>query len=633
MRISLKSFVAPFTTMASPKDKLKQIRQLFPANKIGVYVVLTQDEHQSEYTGEADDRRQFISGFTGSAGTAVISSETAALATDGRYFLQAAKELDSSCWKLLKQGVKDVPTWQEYAVEEAVRLNSNIGVDPKLISYSDVKAIKKLLASRTDDSSLQIVPLNENLVDQVWGEEKPVRPKDQVWILDEKYTGKSFETKIAELSEDIEKDNGTAYVVSALDDIAWLFNLRCFGDIAYNPVFFSYAVIQPNRTPTLYIDSDKISEKVRAYLGDKVQVKDYNSIWDDMPALANELTMVNEKATRDTHKKLLVPEVCSWALINQLGGEQNVKLVLSPVELAKSIKNETEIKCSKESQIRDGAALVRYLAWLERELNGGRRITDYDAAVKSKEFRAEMEHFLDLSFETISSSGPMAAVIHYSPAKDSTNFVDRDQVYLLDSGGQYLDGTTDITRTVHYGSPSAKEREAYTLVLKGHIALASVVFPEAGSSFLDSLARQFLWKYGLDYRHGTGHGIGQCLNVHEGPIRIGLLTKKTPLKPGNLLSDEPGYYEDGKFGVRIESDMFVVEKETKYNFGDVKYLGFEVITMVPFCQNLLDLSLLTSDEKQWINSYHEEVFEKLRPYLKKDELALEYLRRETKPIF
>uniref|UniRef100_A0A060TCM0 ARAD1D43846p n=1 Tax=Blastobotrys adeninivorans TaxID=409370 RepID=A0A060TCM0_BLAAD len=613
-------------------DRLAALRAQFSKHNIGIYLVLTQDEHQSEYTSPADNRRAYISGFTGSAGTAVISQREAALATDGRYFLQAGKQL-SPQWTLLKQGVKGVPTWQEWAASQAASLKVNIGVDPKLISYGQVEELQKILESKGVGDAL--IPIKENLIDTVWGEERPSRSKDSIFALSREYTGRDFEDKIAELQKEVSKQGGTAIVLSALDDIAWLFNLRG-SDIPYNPVFFAYAIITQSEA-YLYMDEEKIPAEVRKGLG-SVKIKPYNDVFRDATVFGEQLVSANsEKAPKSNASKLLVTKSGSWALVDALGGIDNVKIIESPVESAKSVKNDTELEGARIAHEKDGVALCRYLAWLEKSLNEGLVISDYNAALKCLEFREQMENFKGLSFDTISSSGPNAAVIHYSPAEDSKYMVDLNQVYLLDSGGQYLEGTTDTTRTVHYGTPCADEIKAYTLVLKGHIALARAVFPEGSNGYmLDTLARQHLWRYGLDYRHGTGHGLGAFLNVHEGPMGIGFRPgyRDHPLRIGNVISNEPGYYEDGKFGIRIESVVAVKEIKTENNFGGTRFFGFETITQVPFCQKLIDTKLLGNDEIDWINEYHQQVFDVATKYLSedKDQLTIDWLKRETKAL-
>jgi Xaa-Pro aminopeptidase len=331
-------------------------------------------------------------------------------------------------------------------------------------------------------------------------------------------------------------------------------------------------------------------------------------------------------------QKYLVSTKTSWALSLALGGEEKVEEIRSPIEDAKAVKNETELEGMRQCHLRDGAALIEYFAWLEHELIEKKtKLDEVEAADKLESIRSKHDKFVGLSFDTISSTGANAAVIHYSPERGNCSAIDPAQIYLCDSGAQYLDGTTDTTRTLHFGSPTDTEKEAYTLVLKGNIALEQAVFPKGTSGFaLDTLARQYLWQSGLEYRHGTGHGVGSFLNVHEGPIGIGTRVQysEVPLAVGNVISDEPGYYEDGKFGVRIENIIMVKEIETKYKFGDKPFLGFEHVTMVPMCRKLIATELLSEKEKKWLNDYHREIWEKTGHYFEKDELSRRWLERE-----
>lgn len=323
----------------------------------------------------------------------------------------------------------------------------------------------------------------------------------------------------------------------------------------------------------------------------------------------------------------------SWALNKALGGEEKVEETRSPIGDAKAVKNEVELEGMRQCHIRDGAAISEYFAWLEDQLlNKKATLDEVDGADKLEAIRKKHDRFMGLSFDTISSTGPNAAVIHYKPEKGACSVIDPKAIYLCDSGAQYHDGTTDTTRTLHFTEPTEMEKKAYTLVLKGNIALERVKFPKGTTGFaLDAIARQFLWAEGLDYRHGTGHGVGSFLNVHEGPIGIGTRVQysEVSLAVGNVISDEPGYYEDGKFGIRIENMVMVKEVETNHKFGDKPYLGFEHVTMTPHCRNLVDMSLLTEDEKKFINEYHKEVFDKTSKYFEKDPLTLEWLKRET----
>ncbi|KAI1354563.1 aminopeptidase-like protein [Xylaria sp. FL0043] len=609
-------------------DRLSELRKLMKDRRIDVYIVPSEDSHSSEYIAPCDARRAFISGFTGSAGCAVVTHDKAALATDGRYFNQASKQLDDN-WLLLKQGIQDVPTWQEWSAEQAEG-GKAVAVDPTLLTSG---AAEKLSERIQKSGGKELEAVAENLVDLVWGSEKPTRPSEPVTILDQKFAGKDVKTKLEELRKELEKKKSLAFVVSMLDEIAWLFNLRG-NDIPYNPVFFSYAVITPDEA-TLYIDSSKLSSDCQAYLEqNKVAIKPYQDVFSDITALGQ--VAKAKKTDAGPSKKFLISNKASWALKRALGGDDFVEEARSPLADAKAIKNETELEGMRACHIRDGAALIEYFAWLEDQLVTKKAtIDEVEAADKLEAYRAKHENFVGLSFDTISSTGPNAAVIHYKPEKGSCSVIDPAAIYLCDSGAQYLDGTTDTTRTLHFGTPTEREIEAYTLVLKGNIALDTAVFPKYTTGFaIDCMARQFLWKQGLDYRHGTGHGVGSFLNVHEGPIGIGTRAQffEVPLSPGNVISNEPGFYEDGSFGIRIENIIMVKEIQTKHKFGDKPYLGFEHVTMVPYCRKLIDPELLTADEKQWLNEYNADIFEKTKGFFEKDELTLAWLKKETQPF-
>ncbi|KAF2008850.1 putative Xaa-Pro aminopeptidase P [Aaosphaeria arxii CBS 175.79] len=606
-------------------ERLAELRKLMKENEIDIYMIPSEDSHQSEYIAPCDARRAFISGFSGSAGYAVVTHDRAALATDGRYFNQAEKQLDGN-WELLKQGLQDVPTIQEWTADQ-VEGGKVVGVDPTVVTGGDARKITEKIKKKGGE----LKAISENLVDKVWGQDRPARPIEKVRVQPLEYSGKSFDDKLDELRKELEKRKSVGFVVSMLDEIAWLYNLRG-NDIPYNPVFFSYAVVTPKEA-TLYVDESKLPQNVKDHLGDKVKIRPYEAIFEDVTALsAKALEAASET---DAKPKFLTSTRASWALSKALGGEERVEEVRSPIADAKAIKNEVELEGMRQCHIRDGAALTEYFAWLEDQLiNKGATLDEVDGADKLEAIRSKHQHFIGLSFDTISSTGPNAAVIHYKPEKGACSTIDPKAIYLCDSGAQYLDGTTDTTRTLHFGEPTEMERKAYTLVLKGNIALERARFPKGTTGFaIDSLARQFLWAEGLDYRHGTGHGVGSSLNVHEGPIGIGTRVQfsEVSLSVGNVISDEPGYYEDGKFGIRIENMVIVKEVETTHKFGDKPYLGFEHVTLTPHCRNLVDLKLLTEEERQFINDYHKEVFDKTSKFFEKDELTLEWLKRETAP--
>ncbi|PRT54540.1 putative Xaa-Pro aminopeptidase P [Wickerhamiella sorbophila] len=612
----------------STVSPIEGLRARMSKHNIGYYLVLTQDEHNSEYVAEADERRAFISGFTGSAGTAVIGLDSAELATDGRYYLQAEKQLPSG-WSLRKEGSPNVDPWFKAVVDKAKATRQNIGVDPKLIRYSIVESIQEKLVG----SGIELKAIPENLVDAVWTD-KPALPKAKVISLAEKVTGKSFEKKLSELRDELEKKHAKAILLTALDDIAWLFNLRG-SDIDYNPVFKSFALVS-DHSVTLYVDEAKVVDVKDAIKN--VEIKPYNNVLDDAEALAASVATINQKAkearSAEAELKLWLPAGSSWALVEAAGGKARTISDTSPITIAKAKKNCTEIDGQRSAQLKCGLSVVRYLAWADNELkNGNTSISEYEGSQKLLEIRKKLDDFVGPSFETISSVGPNAAVIHYAPQPDSKHCLSVNEVHLLDSGCQFTHGTTDTTRTVHFGNPTPEEINAYTLVLKGHIALARAVFPEGTNGYqLDTLARQHLWRQGLDYRHGTGHGVGAFLNVHEGPMGIGSspLYTQVPLEIGHLISNEPGYYEDNKFGIRIESLVVVRQASTPNQFNNKKYLEFETVTLVPLARNLIDVSLLDENEREWINCYHSKVEKALLPHL--DSLTAEYVKKHTAAI-
>jgi Xaa-Pro aminopeptidase len=604
--------------------RLVRLRELMKQHQVDVYIVPSEDSHQSEYIAHCDARREFISGFTGSAGTAVISTSAAALSTDGRYFNQAAKQLDSN-WTLLKRGLEGVLTWQEWIAEQAEG-GKAVGVDPAVITAASARKLSDSLSK----NGAKLVGIEQNLVDQIWGEERPSRPREKVKVHPDNYAGKPFQEKIADIRKELKTKKRAAFIISVLDEIAWLFNLRG-NDIPYNPVFFSYAVITPD-TAELYVDEEKLTPEVKAHLGSDVVIKPYDSIFADAKALAAKASTTDSGATT----KYLLSNKASWALSLSLGGEGKADEIRSSISDSKAIKNEVELKGMRDCHVRDGAALTEYFAWLENELiNKKSTLDEVDGADKLEQIRSKHDNFVGLSFDTISSTGPNAAVIHYKPEKGYCSIIDPTAVYLCDSGAQYLDGTTDTTRTFHFGKPTEMEKKAFTLVLKGLIALDTAVFPKGTSGFaLDALARQHLWRHGLDYLHGTGHGVGAYLNVHEGPIGVGTRVQysEVPLSAGNVISDEPGFYEDGKFGIRIENIIMAREVETAHKFGDKPWLGFEHVTMTPIGQNLIEKSLLSESEVKWVNDYHAEVWEKTNGFFTQDEVTSAWLRRETQPL-
>lgn len=608
------------TRTVDTTERLAKLRELLkkPENNVKAFFVPSEDQHFSEYPAHSDERRAFISGFNGSAGCAIITLRDAFLFTDGRYFLQASEQLDSN-WKLMKQGLPDVPTWQEF-LSKHLEQGTRIGIDPTLISAVDAESLKKSLEPRGSE----LVSLQKNPVDIVWGKDRPPCPHNDVFPLDVKYAGETFQSKLQRLREEITKKKAVASVITLLDEVAWLFNLRGT-DIDFNPVFFAYAVVTPTEA-ILFMNDAQDQHSIKTFLGSDVEIRSYESF---IPALRQLTTTLGA----NKEKPMLLGDKTSLAVVEAIGQENSI-LIPSPVAAMKAIKNETEIEGFRKCHIRDGAALTRYFAWLEEQLNDGVELNESQAASKLEEFRSELALFRGLSFTTISSTGPNAAVIHYSPDPDNCAIIRKDQIYLCDSGGQYLDGTTDVTRTLHFGTPTNEEKRAFTRVLQGHISIDTAIFPTGTSGYIiDSFARRALWQEGWDYRHGTGHGVGHFLNVHEGPQGIGtrIAYNSTSLKVGMTVSNEPGYYADGRYGIRTESVVIVQEANTPNNFGN-GYLCFEHVTMCPIQTKLIDFSLLTAQEKGWLNSYHAETLEKVGPLLRNDLRALQWLERECSPV-
>lgn len=646
LTIDASSLCVPEVKETNTSKRLESLRRLMAKNDLAVYIVPSEDEHQSEYVSSKDQRRSFVSGFQGSAGVAIITRDVmcmndvpeglAALSTDGRYFNQATNELDFN-WQLLKQGAKGEPTWEEWTVLQALQSSldsgqtARIGVDPKLITGALKEKIEKSISkmslqSRYDKARVELVPVTENLIDKIWKhfEEVPSTPANIIKVLDAKYAGEDISSKLDKVVDEIGNQDAAGLVVSALDEIAWLLNLRG-SDIEFNPVFYAYLIVTSDREVTLFADNFRFDTKVQSVLKDNnIKVEPYNTFWTTLNRIGSELKLKNGS--------LLLPQYSSWEIVRTLEGASKLS-ARSPVEDLKAIKNSSEIEGAKSAHLKDGRALCRFFAWLENELTKGELIDEIEADEKLTNYRSQELGFVGLSFQTISATGANGAVIHYKPEKGSCATINPGKMYLNDSGSQFLEGTTDTTRTIHIGTPSVEEIRNYTLVLKGNIALGSLKFPEGttGAS-IDAVARQYLWLHGLDYGHGTGHGVGAYLNVHEGPIGVGPRPNAatSSLKPGHLLSNEPGYYEDGEYGIRIENVMFVKDSGRVYNGKN--FLEFETVTKVPFCRKLINTSYLNKEEIKWINEYHAQIWKELSGSFAKNSVEYNWLKRETKQI-
>lgn len=579
--------------------RIEEARKVMKKYKVDAYIVTSSDYHQSEYIDDYFKGREYLSGFTGSAGVLVIFKDEACLWTDGRYHIQAENQLKDSEIKLFKQGNLGVPTYKEYIVSKLAE-NSKIGIDAKILLSSDINEIL---------SKKKYEIIDFDLLAEVWDKRKAL-PNEKIFILEDKYTGKAYKEKVKEVRK-VLKEKGVDYnIISSLDDIAWIYNFRG-DDVQYNPVALSFTVISEKKA-SLYINKNKLNEEAKKYFKDnKVEVKGYFEFFEDIKKLKGNILVDFNKISYAIYEA-----ISKNTMINSM----------NPSTYFKSHKNETEIANTKDIHIQDGVAMVKFMYWLKNNYKK-ENITEFSAEERINSLREKIEGYIDLSFSTISAFGKNAAMMHYSaPEKKSAKI--EDGVYLLDSGGTYLKGTTDITRTFFLGKVGKQEKIDNTLVLKGMLALsrAKFLFGATGTN-LDILARQFLWNVGIDYKCGTGHGVGHILNVHEGPHGIRFQYNPQRLETGMIVTNEPGAYIEGSHGIRIENELLVKEFcETEHG----KFLEFETITYAPIDLNGIVKTLLTKEEKQQLNEYHSEVYEKLSPYLNKKEK--EFLKEYTKSI-
>ncbi|KAF7805115.1 aminopeptidase P2 [Senna tora] len=544
----------------------------------------------------------------------------------------------------MRAGNPGVPTTGEW-LNDVLDPGGRVGIDPFLFTADAAEEIKEAISKKNHE----LVYLNNmNLVDEIWKEARPKPPNKPVRVHDLKYAGLDVATKLSSLRSELVNAGSSAIIISMLDEIAWMLNLRG-SDVPHSPVMYAYLIVEIDGAK-LFIDNSKITKEVSDHLKKAgIELRPYDSILSEIESLAAQgaslwldtssvnAAIVNAyKAACDryppihgTKQKTKTVDRSS----ENLNGPTAVHKT-SPVSYAKAIKNESELEGMRNCHLRDAAALAEFWDWLEKEINKDVILTELEVSDKLLEFRSKQAGFLDTSFDTISASGANGAVIHYRPEPETCSVVAANKLFLLDSGAQYVDGTTDITRTVHFAKPTEREKECFTRVLQGHIALDLTVFPENTPGFvLDAFARSFLWKIGLDYRHGTGHGVGAALNVHEGPQSISYrYGNLTPLQEGMIVSNEPGYYEDHAFGIRLENLLYVKDVETPNRFGGIQYLGFEKLTFVPFQIKLVDMSLLSAAEVDWLNSYHSQVWEKVSPLLDAHASARQWLWNNTRPV-
>lgn len=590
----------------TPQQRIKTLRALMHKRKIAATIIPGTDPHASEYSPEYWKEREWISGFNGSAGTVVVTSTDAGLWTDSRYFLQAEEQLSSSGIRLFKDGVMETPSITDFLLK-SLEKGDCVAVNAKMFSIS---AIEKL----SSDLQTKDILLNTeyDLLSEIWTGNRPLLPLDPIFYLTEEFSGETAKSKIARVREQLKATHADAALYSGLDEVAWLYNIRC-NDVDFNPVAIAYAFVD-NQRAILFINQKKLTDKVALQLAENgITPYDYskiNSFLEQLPAetvLAMDYGRINFSLYRSARcKKMPMP---------------------SAVVEAKSIKNATELQGIRSAMVRDGVAMVNFLKWLEESIEK-EHLTELSVSEKLKAFRSEQKFFAGESFNTIAGYAAHGAIVHYAATAESNATLKDENFLLLDSGGQYLDGTTDITRTIALGALTEQQKNDFTLVLKGHIALAQIKFPYGTrGGQLDVLARQFLWHNNLNYGHGTGHGVGHFLCVHEGPQSIRADLNATTLKVGMVISNEPGLYRTNQYGIRTENLVTVVKSEEN-EFG--RFLTFETLTLCPIDLKAIETSLLTESEKAWLNAYHKTVYERIAPHLSDEEKA--WLKRKTRKI-
>ena len=595
--------------------KLEQLRKLMAERHMDAYLIPTADFHESEYVGEHFKCRKYITGFTGSAGIAVVTPEDAGLWTDGRYFVQASRQLEGSGFTLQRMGQEGVPTIQEY-LEEMLPEGGVLGFDGRVVNSQMGQELMEALEGRQVSFSYE-----EDLVGMIW-EDRPALSAEPVWILEEKYAGVSAAQKIADLRKAMKEAKASVHVLTTLDDIVWLLNIRG-NDIPYNPVVLSYVVVTEEKF-YLFINPEVLSGEVKSYLaGLGVKIKPYDDIYEFVKAIFRQNVLLESGKT-------------NYAIINNLDKSNKIIDQLNPTAAAKARKNPVEIENERKAHIKDGVAVTKFIYWLKKTMKekpADQVLTEISVSDYLEELRRQQEGNLGLSFDTISAYGEHAAMCHYSATQESDVELKPEGLYLIDSGGQYYEGTTDITRTVALGPITDEEREHFTLVAMSMLRLGHVKFLHGCRGLtLDYVAREPFWTRGLNYDHGTGHGVGYLLNVHERPhgIRWKMVPERmdnAELEAGMVTSDEPGIYIEGSHGIRTEN-LMVCKNAEKNEYG--QFMEFEFLTFVPIDLDALDPSMMEPRDIAYLNEYHKEVYEKISPYLTDEEA--EWLKEYTREI-
>ncbi|MFY9597018.1 MAG: aminopeptidase P family protein [Dysgonamonadaceae bacterium] len=589
-------------------ERLSALRKFMETRHLDAFIVPSTDPHLSEYPPKRWECRKWITGFTGSAGTAVITMKQAGVWTDSRYFLQAAQQLEGTGFDLFKMGMPETPDMIDWIVEQ-VGNGGKVGIDGMVYATSEAKTLKNKLESKGIALETRFDPFEE-----IW-KDRPEIPKNKIFTLPKEITGESTKNKIKRIVEEIEKAGAEGIVIATLDAVAWTFNIRG-NDVEYNPVAVAYGYVSKNES-VLFIDPDKLTPPIASELQSQgVKTANYNHIFDYIEELPEKTTICV------TESKI------NYTLYQHLSARCKVIDLPSPIDLMKSMKNETELNGFRRAMVKDGIALTRFYMWLEKTVPTG-TVTEMTIAEKLREFRSQQEQYMGESFGTIAGYAAHGAIVHYSATPESNSIIEPRGLLLIDSGAQFMHGTTDITRTVALGEIAPQMKSDYTKVLKGHIALATAIYPEGTrGSQLDILARKPLWDNCETYWHGTGHGIGHFLNVHEGPQNIRTEENPTPLKQGMVTSNEPGIYRTDQYGIRIENLVVTQEYKKTEDFGT--FYHFETLTLCPIDTKPIETDMLTEKEKLWLNNYHQMVYDKLQHHLNEEEKA--WLKEKTKAL-
>ncbi len=588
-------------------ERLSALRALMRDHGLSAYIIPGTDPHASEYMADRWKEITWITGFKGETGTVLVTLDEAFLWTDSRYYLQADKELAGTTVELMRESDLDTPSIPEW-LNAHIAAGSKVGVNPEMFSVQGYAALGRAIAGN------QLSLYSIDLIRPLWVDGRPAIPAEPLFVFEEKYAGESVDSKLARIRAEVRKAGAQAMVISALDEIAWLLNIRG-NDVEFNPVVISYVLLEQDKC-TLYVAPEKVTAEAHAYFAaHNISVAGYEDIFTQLNTLNYAVLLDGAKLNEALFEAL--PISCK-KIDTQ-----------SPILRLKSVKNETELAGIRKAMQKDAVALTRFFKWLEQEaFVSGDTLTEIDLMDKLRDFRAAQEGFVEESFGTIAGYGANGAIVHYGATPDDCAVVEPHGILLLDSGGQYLDGTTDITRTICLDEPTAQMKRDFTLVLKGHIALACARFPRGTrGNQLDVLARQFLWQEGLHYGHGTGHGVGHFLSCHEGPQNIRMDNNPTPLQIGNVCSDEPGLYRTGEYGIRTENLITVVPVESN-EFGE--FYGWETLTLCFYDTKLFDLSIMTEQEIAWVNAYHQRVIDEICPLLNADEAA--WLRKKCEAV-